>query len=120
MNDRSQNEAEARRLRRDEKTLWAMARIYCASNCEAEKDERGLCPECAACIEYAIERTRRCPHEHKGNCEDCDIHCYQPEKRAQIRAIMAFAGPRMLTKHPVMALRYLKKKFARKRGSIRS
>lgn len=140
-------------MRRDEATLLAMARIYCAGNCAPEgkandrcdttgnsardrvlrdggtsehlartahlRDDDGLCPDCASCIDYAIERTLRCPHEHKGNCEDCDIHCYAPAKRAQIRAIMAYAGPRMLTKHPIMAMRYLKKKLKKTPGNNR-
>ena len=118
-----------RRARRDEKTLYAMARIFCSAHhkttdggAESRKNGQarhqdsvyqGVCPECAATIAYSIERTARCPHDHKGNCEDCDIHCYKPEERARIREIMAYAGPRMLTKHPILTFFYLKKKFVK-------
>lgn len=105
---------EERRLRRDEKTLYAMANIFCSAHHEGKKDTKGLCPDCAATIAYSIDRTQRCPNEHKGNCEDCSIHCYKPEVRARIREIMAYAGPRMLTKHPIMTFFYLKKKLFNK------
>ena len=105
---------EERRLRRDENTLYAMAGIFCADHHAGQKDSHGLCSECAETIAYSIERTKRCPNEHKGNCEDCSIHCYQPEVRARIREIMAYAGPRMLTKHPIMTFFYLKKKLLNK------
>lgn len=111
-------------MRRDEKTLYAMASIYCkdhhrGDSSDSDKvgnrlDDQGLCCQCAETVAYSIERTKRCPNEHKGNCEDCDIHCYRPEERARIREIMAYAGPRMFTKHPIMTFFYLKKKFARK------
>lgn len=108
---------EERRARRDEKTLYAMASIFCSAHHVASDDPgaslQGLCPACAATIAYSIERTQRCPHDHKGNCEDCDIHCYRPEERARIREIMAYAGPRMLTKHPILTFFYLKKKLRR-------
>ncbi len=92
-----------------------MANIFCSAHHEGEKkDPQGLCAACAETIAYSIERTRSCPNEHKGNCEDCSIHCYKPEERARIREIMAYAGPRMLTRHPVMTFFYLKKKLARK------
>ncbi len=92
-----------------------MANIFCSAHHEGEKkDPQGLCAACAETIAYSIERTRRCPNEHKGNCEDCSIHCYKPEERARIREIMVYAGPRMLTRHPVMTFFYLKKKLARK------
>lgn len=110
---------EEKRFRRDTKTLYAMAQIYCSAHHAEdarEKDEQGLCPDCAQAIAYSIERTRVCPREHQGNCEDCPIHCYKPEQRQAIREIMAFAGPRMLTRHPVLTYFYLKKKLKNKRS----
>ncbi|MEG0375126.1 MAG: nitrous oxide-stimulated promoter family protein, partial [Raoultibacter sp.] len=34
-------------------------------------------------------------------------HCYKPEEREKIRAVMRHAGPRMMTKHPIAAIRHL-------------
>lgn len=114
---------EKKRFRRDTKTLYAMAQIYCSAHHKDDdraRDEQGLCPDCAQAIAYSIERTRACPREHQGNCEDCPIHCYKPEQRQAIREIMAYAGPRMLTRHPVLTYFYLKKKLARKREAKRA
>ena len=106
-------ESERKRLLKDEDTLRAMGRIYCEAHHQGEKDIDGLCPECAACIAYSIQRTRKCPKLHKGNCDQCEIRCYAPEMRQQIRTIMAYAGPRMIYRHPVMAVRHLQKKFSK-------
>ena len=105
---------EEKRLAKDEATLYAMAHIYCLDHhTDRKRSERGACSECEDVIAYANERTRLCPHQHKGNCEDCSIHCYRPEMRTRIRKIMAYAGPRMIRSHPLMALRYLFKKRVR-------
>ena len=37
-------------------------------------------------------------------------HCYAPAQREQIRAIMRYAGPRMILHHRVAAIRHLLKK----------
>ena len=34
-------------------------------------------------------------------------HCYKPEMRERIRQVMRYSGPRMITKHPVAAIRHL-------------
>ena len=47
---------------------------------------------------------------HKTSCEECGNHCYAPAQREQIRAIMRYAGPRMILHHPVAAIRHLLKK----------
>ncbi len=110
-----------RELKKDERTLVAMARIYCRGHrhvvgSTAESTENGLCEECSQAIRYALERTSRCPHEHKGTCDTCTIQCYKPAMRAEIRKIMAYSGPRMLFRHPAMAIRHLAKKRRSKKG----
>jgi len=37
------------------------------------------------------------------------VHCYKPDMRARVQAVMRYAGPRMLTRHPVMGLRHVVK-----------
>lgn len=96
--------AEARRLERERRTVLAMIRLYC----RAHHGRRELCPDCRALGEYASYRLARCPSgEDKPTCAHCPIHCYAPAKRERIREVMRFAGPRMLWRHPVLALYHL-------------
>ncbi|MCI4625618.1 MAG: nitrous oxide-stimulated promoter family protein [Candidatus Magnetoovum sp. WYHC-5] len=80
-----------------------MIEMYCKKH---HKTENGhLCPSCTALHEYAIKRLNNCPFSNdKGNCSDCQIHCYKPEMRQQIRAVMRYSGARMYFKTPVLAL----------------
>jgi len=43
----------------------------------------------------------------KTTCARCAVHCYNPEMRRGICAVMRYSGPRMFFYHPVMALRHL-------------
>ena len=44
--------------------------------------------------------------ETKLACAKCPIHCYQPEVREKVKAVMRYAGPRMIWRHPILALRH--------------
>lgn len=100
------------RLARELQTIEAMVRIYCHHHHSGrvEGEEAPECP-CAACgelVSYAECRLERCPYgQAKPTCSKCPIHCYRPELREQVREVMRFAGPRMLKRHPVLALRHL-------------
>ena len=39
--------------------------------------------------------------------------------RERVREVMRFAGPRMLTKHPVMAVQHLVQGVGRKSGEVK-
>jgi hypothetical protein len=94
-----------RRMAREYRTVEAMIDLYCHS-LHAPLD--GLCAECEALRAYARQRLQKCPfQEGKTTCAKCPIHCYKPEKREQIRTVMRYAGPRMLYRHPVLALRHM-------------
>jgi len=68
----------------------------------------GLCPGCEALREYTRQRLEKCPfQEGKTTCAKCPIHCYRPDTRQEIRAVMRCAGPQMLYRHPRMALWHL-------------
>ncbi|ARV74399.1 nitrous oxide-stimulated promoter family protein [Vibrio campbellii] len=87
------------------KTVKAMVEVYC-------KDHYGtrgeLCSECRELLEYAEVRLDRCPYgEDKPTCNKCPIHCYKPEPKEQMRLVMRYSGPRMLLKHPILAIRHL-------------
>lgn len=59
-------------------------------------------------LDYAQTKLTKCPHKtNKPTCAKCKIHCYDPKKRDMIRKVMKFAGPRMLFRHPVLAIRHL-------------
>ena len=69
---------------------------------------KALCPDCAALDSYARQRSDKCPFmETKTFCSNCRVHCYRPEMRERIRAVMRFSGPRMIFHHPVIALRHV-------------
>jgi hypothetical protein len=92
----------SRRLQREARTVEAMIRRYC-------RDHHGggskLCSQCEELLAYARKRLHHCPfQEHKPTCSKCPNHCYSPGKGAQIKAVMRYSGPRMLSSHPFLAL----------------
>ena len=90
---------------REKRTVALMIRIYCKRQ---HGTRRGLCPDCQALLDYASLRSDKCPFmETKTFCSNCRVHCYKPEMRAQIRAVMRFSGPRMIFSHPIMAVRHV-------------
>ncbi len=92
------------RLEREYATVAVMIRLYCRAK-HGAKD--GLCPDCADLLGYARERLSRCPFgSDKPTCAKCPVHCYRPAERERIRAVMRYAGPRMILHHPVAALRH--------------
>lgn len=92
------------RIEREKHVVTLMVRIYCRKK-EGNKE---LCDICRSLLTYAHKQLEYCKFgETKTTCQDCPIHCYQPEMRRQIRQIMRFSGPRMLLYHPIIALRHL-------------
>lgn len=82
-----------------------MIRLYCHDR-HGTRDE--LCAGCRELVDYARVRLERCPFgEDKPTCARCPVHCYRPEMRQRIRAVMRYAGPRMLLRHPLLAVRHL-------------
>jgi hypothetical protein len=93
------------RVAREKTTVEAMIRIRCGGQHGALE---GLCQECRDLLQYAIERLEKCPFQaRKPTCADCTIHCYRPPMREGIRAVMTYAGPRMLYRHPILAVRHV-------------
>jgi hypothetical protein len=84
--------------------MTVMVRIYC----HAHHDARPLCKECDDLNSYAMVRLDKCPfQESKPTCSKCNVHCYRPEMRDRVKAVMRYSGPRMLLHHPVMAIRHM-------------
>ena len=93
------------RMKREKRTIEAMVRIYCRGQ---HQSQAGLCPDCQQLIDYALARLWRCPfQENKTTCAQCEVHCYSPAMRQKIRAVMRYAGPRMLYHHPILAVLHL-------------
>ena len=81
-----------------------MLDIYCRANHTAKP----LCAECTELETYVQQRLDKCPFGMlKPTCKNCQIHCYSLENRNKIRKVMKFAGPRMLTRHPILAFCHL-------------
>lgn len=81
-----------------------MIEIYCHGKHGAHD---GLCPDCTELLRYADKRLEKCPfHEGKTTCGNCKIHCYKPAMRENIKEVMRYAGPRMMTRHPISALQH--------------
>lgn len=88
---------------REKQIVSQMIALYCRK----KHGGQGLCPDCAALDAYARQRSDKCPFmETKAFCSNCKVHCYQPEMREKIRAVMRFSGPRMIFYHPVTAIRH--------------
>lgn len=98
--------AQGPRIKREKRTVSAMIELYCADRHSAA--HRELCPACAELRAYAMQRLDRCPfQEQKTTCANCAVHCYRPDRKEQIRVVMRYAGPRMLRRHPILAVRHL-------------
>ena len=98
----------AKGLAREGETIGVMVRMYCSGHHAGPAGT--LCAECEALLSYAQQRLAACPFgEDKGPCSKCEVHCYKPDMRARVQAVMRYAGPRMLTRHPVMGLRHVVK-----------
>lgn len=93
--------------RQREKAMVAdMIALYCRKRHGTPKGQ--LCTECRELLTYAHSRSDKCPFmETKTFCSNCKVHCYKPEMREKIRAVMRFAGPRMVFHHPVAAVRHV-------------
>lgn len=95
-----------RRLAREARTLTVMVRLYCHGHHDTANRE--LCADCRELLDYALVRLSRCPYQaQKPTCAKCPIHCYRPEPRERIRAVMRYAGPRMLLHRPGLAILHL-------------
>lgn len=91
---------------REFQTIAAMLRMYCKAHHASRRDT--LCPDCKALHDYAERRLERCVFgEAKPTCANCTVHCYKPAMREQVRQVMIWAGPRMLWRHPVLAVWHL-------------
>lgn len=101
------------RLQREQATMVVMLRLYCRGHhadtyAGQPTDADGLCPACATLLAYSRKRLAACPFgPEKPTCANCQIHCYGPKQREQTREVMRYAGPRMLLRHPILAITHV-------------
>jgi hypothetical protein len=91
------------RRAREQETLDAMIEMFCRYHHFSVHN----CRECGELSAYAQRRLERCIFgDAKPTCANCTVHCYNDEMRGRMRRVMRWAGPRMLLKHPILALRH--------------
>ena len=95
--------SDSRRIRREKKTVSIMIEMYCRARHNGYKG--ALCDMCTQMHDYAMERIDKCPFcLAKPACANCPIHCYKRDMRDRVKTVMRYSGPRMLGRHPVLAL----------------
>jgi hypothetical protein len=96
-----------KRLDRERRTIDVMVHIYCHAHHSTKGAD--LCEECTGLLDYAFARLEKCRYQdEKPACADCPIHCYKPDMRERVRKVMRYAGPRMLLRHPVLAIAHIR------------
>ena len=92
------------RIEEEKRVVELMIRLYCRHR----EGNAELCESCQALLQYAHARLSKCPFgDKKSTCRLCTIHCYKPDMRDKMRAVMRYAGPRMLLHHPWYALKHI-------------
>jgi predicted amidophosphoribosyltransferase len=95
----------SRRMRRERRTVEVMLSMHCRGN---HANKKGLCEDCLELLEYSRMRLDKCPFvEDKPTCAKCPTHCYEREHREQMKAVMRYSGPRMVLRHPVLAILHM-------------
>ncbi len=93
------------RLEREKRLVSRMIALYCRGH----HGGTSLCPDCAVLESYSHRRSENCPRQaaEKGFCSGCPHPCYQPQQWEAIRAVMRYAGPRLLLRHPGPVISHL-------------
>ena len=98
-----------KRIDREKICVEKMIMIYCKAK---HRKGKVICEDCQALLDYACKRLDRCKFgEHKPVCLHCPIHCYTLNMRNKIKDVMQFSGPRMIYKHPILAVLHLLDSF---------
>ena len=106
MSEQAMSGREYRKWKREKQLIPVMIRMYC----HGRHHTRGnaVCEDCRALTDYALFRLEKCPFkQNKHFCSCCRVHCYKPDMRAEIKAVMKYAGPRMIFSHPVFAVSHV-------------
>lgn len=111
MNNPSKTKRVGSRIRQEQRTIDAMLGIYCQDH---HGGGCGFCDDCEPLRLYAHQRLVACPFQaQKPVCNRCEVHCYSPSRREQVRQVMRYAGPRMPLRHPWLAFLHMLDKLRR-------
>lgn len=92
-------------LEEEHRTIIAMLTIFCKAH---HNFDGHLCINCEELSQYSYARLQNCPFkDHKPTCGNCSVHCYKNTMRSEIKNVMRYSGPRMLMRHPIMAIKHL-------------
>jgi hypothetical protein len=93
------------RIENEKKIVEKMISYYCQHKHSPSTNE--LYQDCSDLLTYSHMRLELCQFgEEKPTCRKCPVHCYSPTKRAKIRAVMRYAGSRMLFRAPLNWIKY--------------
>lgn len=99
------------RIAEEKAVVEQMIRLYCRK----KEGNDALCVSCRELLSYAHSRLDRCRFgAQKPTCRKCPIHCYRPDMKDRIRAVMRWSGPRMLLYHPMAAIKHLWRELSRR------
>lgn len=94
--------SDTKRLLREKRTFSVMLKMYCNNH---HSSELNLCEDCDKILKYALSKIDKCVFgEQKPVCNECQIHCYAKEMRNKVKEIMRYSGPRMIIRHPYLAI----------------
>lgn len=99
------------RIDRERLTVQIMIAMYCRDHHADAGDPHAVpCNECLEQYTYAMKRIDACHWLSEGArkpvCRKCPTHCYRPGNRDRMKVIMRYAGPRMMLRHPVLAIHH--------------
>ena len=96
-------------ITREKRTVEFMVQMYC--NAKHDK-KNGLCLECNEFLTYVKNRLESCPYQEKKTaCGKCGLPCYEPQKKEKSLEVFTYAGPRMLFRHPILAIHHVLDSF---------
>jgi hypothetical protein len=93
------------RVAREKRAIECMIALHC-------RDMHGtrgeICLDCRDMLDYSLKRLEACKLlPDKPTCARCPVHCFNPAMRHRVRAVMRYAGPRMIFRHPLMTLMHV-------------
>src|ERR1035437_4508034 len=93
------------KIEREKRIVDWMIRFYCRKK---HHSTTMLCKDCEELKRYSFDRLTKCPfRDHKTACKDCKVHCYQLDKRIEIRKVMKYSGTRIMLSYHLDFLKYL-------------
>ncbi|HUV66932.1 MAG TPA: nitrous oxide-stimulated promoter family protein [Sedimentisphaerales bacterium] len=104
-------------LKKERKTIAVMISMFCEAHHGTSREQ--LCPACEELQGYTEQRLDRCPFgENKGACSKCRIHCYKTQMRKRVTEVMRYADPKMIAKHPLLAIDHLLKTVRKQKPEV--